>query len=198
MGQPKHAEHVVYPQCPICGKSMSFNSRRTNYYCSAACKQKAYRQKHGIGSTKEEHYRKVIETKRSQDIHVTCQECDRSFMVDQTKAATMYCSAACKQKAYRARVAEKAVFEAELRKTAKIASWLDLPEILRDMGKVFYGKHGFNWDLMEAGVRVEGNSCFLDTQRGDVIYFQNKDKARSFLVGYVVTGRPNFAALRKQ
>lgn len=200
--QPKHKPTTLYPHCPVCGKPVILNKRRTTYYCSDACRQKAYRDRRTTpmerAITRKESAKKAVETKRSMDMHVTCVECERSFMVDLTRAATQYCSAACKQKAYRRRLAEKAAYRAELEKTAEITSWFELPAVLVKMGNAYYAKHGFNWQLIDATIRIDGQSCFLDTMRGEVIYFQNRDQARSFLAGYVANGRPNYAALRQR
>jgi endogenous inhibitor of DNA gyrase (YacG/DUF329 family) len=199
MKRRKHPDHVQYPHCPVCGTPIMFNKRRTNVYCSKACKQAAWRQAHGlVAGDKAEHYRKIIETKRSQEVNVTCQWCDRQFTVDQTRARTMYCSAACKQAAWRHKKAEQAAYEAQLAKTAKLDSWDDLPSVLREMERLYFAKHGYNWTLCEATIRPDGRSCYLDTRDGEAIYFQDRERARRFLAGYVANGRPNYAALRQK
>ena len=129
---------------------------------------------------------------------VTCQHCDRTFEVDQTRAAMMYCSDACKQAAYRERRVEKLAYEKQLAKTATFASWLDLPDVLREMERLYFGKHGYNWSLCNAGMRIDGQSCYLDTQDGTRVWFQDKERARQFLVWYVATGQPNYAMLRQR
>ena len=42
----KRATHV----CPVCGQR--FEGIKLAVYCSTACKLKAYRERHGLGSTK--------------------------------------------------------------------------------------------------------------------------------------------------
>lgn len=199
MKQPKHSETVLFPSCPVCGKPVHQNKRGTAYYCSDACKQTAYRQRHGLVADKAEHYRKIIETKRSQFVMVTCQHCDRLFEVSQVSARTMYCSDACKQAAYRQRLAERLDYEKTLSKTATIDSWDDLPSVLRSLSGEYFARHGVNWTLaFVVAIRPDGRSCFVDTQSDNTYWFQDRDTARRFLVDYVVHGWAKLAMLRQR
>lgn len=93
-------------KCWICGKH--FQARRIDArYCSNACRQKAYRRKKGSSSTMEEITAKRLFTKRHTGTMVECLFCGYKFSIDGTQGGKLYCSASCKQKAYRKRVAER-------------------------------------------------------------------------------------------
>lgn len=81
---------------------------------------------------------------------------------------------------------------------ARFDDWRDLPDVLARLGKLYLERHGYDWTLTAATIRVEGRSCYLDTKRGDHIYFQDKEKAQRFLAGYVASGKPTFALVRQQ
>jgi len=200
--QAKQPKGVLYPRCMVCGKSYEFNKQKTNCYCSPACKQEAYRQRKGIiptQATKEQHYRKVIETKRTQEVNIYCAVCNRHIIVDQTRTNTIYCSPACKQSAYRQRTKEKNAVTAKILAMCEFSSWIELPGLIAKLELEFFNRHSFNWTLINSTVRINGSEAYLDDKYGQVLaYFQNKDRAKQWLAFYVVNGRANYAMLRQR
>lgn len=95
MGQTKECEHCGLP---ITGKGK---------YCTAACKQAAYRQRHTTPGAWRSAARRANETKAAQVISVVCEVCGTETTVNGLQAKTDYCSDACRQKAYRQRVQAK-------------------------------------------------------------------------------------------
>jgi len=98
---------LVIPKCPICGKRL-FSAqhgyrdvRVDKVYCSSACKQKAYRQRCGTDPVTAR--QRAVETKQGEEIIKSCAWCGEHFVATVAAAKQKYCSAACKQAAYRAR-----------------------------------------------------------------------------------------------
>lgn len=189
----------MFPRCAVCGAPITFNKRRTNVYCSDKCKQVAYRQRAGItklpleaAAAKKEHYDKIIATKRAQVVMVTCQECDRTFEVDQTRARTMYCSRGCKQKHYRENKAEKEALRLELARTSYFEGWEQAPEMIRAMGKRYLERHGFNWTLLLSNCDVDSDKLYVDTSAGEHFVFATPGDLAAFMAFYIVKGRPDF------
>jgi len=90
--------------CPICDKTHQKNGK----YCSNACKQKAYRlrinPKSGSIPSLRERAQKAVRTKRRTKIMFVCEYCGRDVEYSIAESALrIYCSNACKQKAYRER-----------------------------------------------------------------------------------------------
>lgn len=93
------------PICKFCGARFGA-SRFSARFCSARCRQADYRRRTKKASTPEsraEAAQKGIETKRSQSIKASCAVCESDFWIDGTQTAAIYCSPACRQKAYRER-----------------------------------------------------------------------------------------------
>lgn len=104
-------------QCEQCGKEYAPNKRRTNKFCSDRCRQKAYRARSGQSLTPIEksldtpsaRARKAAQTKASQYFTMKCKHCGGEYGASGTQAPnSMYCSAACKTAAYRARYESRA------------------------------------------------------------------------------------------
>jgi len=78
-------------------------------YCSDKCKQKAYRRRADpdVGSISREKQRQenIYATKHIQSKQLECATCGRILVVSISYTNLMYCSNACKQKAYRKRKA---------------------------------------------------------------------------------------------
>lgn len=94
--------------CGHCGKE--FEGRGT--YCSVACKQAAYRARHGAGTvTPSERAAKAAITRGTKAVALKCAHCGNQFAANGNQAAqgVKYCSDACKQAAYRARRADSAL-----------------------------------------------------------------------------------------
>lgn len=82
-------------------------SRSSARFCSKKCKQAAHRRRidPGVGtiSRHEEGIKKAVETKQSTLIERSCAECGQELNRTVAQINSLYCSAACKQKAYRKR-----------------------------------------------------------------------------------------------
>lgn len=96
---PGHGRYTF--QCPVCSKL--YNAKRDDKTtCSPACKQKAHRIEKGRASSYREAAHRGAETKAMQRHELNCQQCGTAIARDGNSASrTKYCSAACKQKAYR-------------------------------------------------------------------------------------------------
>lgn len=96
--------------CMWCGKSFHV-VRAGSMYCSKACKQKAYRRRVDpeVGSIQREKQRQenIAITKQITTKVLNCECCGRMLEVGINHTNLMYCSDACKQKAYRQRKANK-------------------------------------------------------------------------------------------
>lgn len=92
--------------CEFCGKFFK-PARRDGRFCCDACKQKAYRRRFDpeVGSVHREKQRQtnIAITKQMTTKELNCATCGRSLVVGVNHTNLMYCSDACKQKAYRAR-----------------------------------------------------------------------------------------------
>ena len=96
-----------YINCSTCDKLFAKKETK-QLYCSPACKQKAYRLSHGQRSDSwnvlRERARKGAETKAGMSVLKVCECCGAEFYATGNNyGLVMYCSPACKQKAYRAR-----------------------------------------------------------------------------------------------
>jgi endogenous inhibitor of DNA gyrase (YacG/DUF329 family) len=101
-----------YRQCPICQEWHSVAGKRSDsHYCSDACRQKAYRQRHAEpisnAEKRQRHAERILASKRNNVHEMACSECGRVVLVDGTDGNQRYCSNACKQRAYRKRLAGK-------------------------------------------------------------------------------------------
>lgn len=122
------------PACVVCG--VKFGAyKRTARYCSAACKQTAYRRRQkearierAIAKSKANsasaasRFRerragitaRALATKAATLSNRECIYCDRVFTADGTQGGRIYCSNACRQAAYR-----------ERKRAARVAAELD-------------------------------------------------------------------------
>ena len=95
-----------YKSCEMCGHSFKL-VRDGSMYCSKKCKQAAYRRRvdPDVGSISREKQRQenIATTKQMTTKELDCAECGRHLHVSINFTNLMYCSAACKQKAYRKR-----------------------------------------------------------------------------------------------
>lgn len=102
---------IQYKICEICGQGYK-PGRGDSQYCSSACKQKAYRRRVDpeVGSIHREKQRQtnIAITKQMTTKTLNCECCGRKLEVSINHTNLMYCSNACKQKAYRARKAQSA------------------------------------------------------------------------------------------
>lgn len=110
----------------------------------------------------------------------------------------MYCSAACKQKAYRDQKRQKDAITARYLEMCHIDSWSELYELLQSLEREYFNKWGYNWNLIDCTVRIKGTSAYLDKHGETIIWFQDKERATRFLAGYLANGRPNYAELRQR
>lgn len=96
--------------CEMCDKFFK-PARRDGRFCSNACKQKAYRRRVDpeVGSIHREKQRKdnIAITKQLKTKKLECACCGRPLEVSIRYTNLMYCSNACKQKAYRQSKREK-------------------------------------------------------------------------------------------
>lgn len=94
--------------CQFCGKLFR-PARRDGRFCSQRCKQAAYRRRADpdVGTIHREKQRQtnIAITKQMTTKEVVCETCGRLLVVGVNHTNLMYCSAACKQKAYRLRKA---------------------------------------------------------------------------------------------
>ena len=93
-------------ECELCGAELE--SKRAKY-CSDTCRQTAHRRRIGKGTiwAQRQGIKKGIETRAAQVILFTCAECGIEGTHTGLQGHTVYCSDACRQKAYRKR--QKAV-----------------------------------------------------------------------------------------
>lgn len=100
----------MFNRCEFCGSPLPSGSRSSARFCSVKCKQAAYRRRAdpetGTIQREAERIRKSVQTKQATLIERTCGTCKHTFSVEATRINTEYCSAACKQKAYRQRKAQ--------------------------------------------------------------------------------------------
>lgn len=88
--------------CLLCGDRFGHSGQ--GLYCSNACKQKASRIRAGRSANRHEAAQKAVRTKQSTSVEVICECCQLAFYVSGSSAGLqMYCTPACKQKAYRQR-----------------------------------------------------------------------------------------------
>jgi ferredoxin len=97
---------MKYATCEQCGKGYKkFSSHQR--YCSDECRFKAYRRRkdNQVGSSERARQQKEkrVSTMRSELKDVVCEQCGISFKAEVIRTSLMYCSNACKQKAYRER-----------------------------------------------------------------------------------------------
>ena len=94
--------------CDQCGKPIA--AKRFVKYCSDACKMKAYRRRHdaqvGTPARNHERVKNAVRTKANTTVKDVCQQCGLDIYRNGNQALQLYCSDACKQKAYRARKKE--------------------------------------------------------------------------------------------
>lgn len=89
--------------CEDCGREFTSSKPQTRY-CSDKCRQHAYRVRHGRASNNREAATRGAVTKAYQLHEMTCDVCGVAMARDGNSAARVrYCSAKCKQRAYRAR-----------------------------------------------------------------------------------------------
>lgn len=95
-----------YAICEFCGKGYR-QVRSSSLYCSVACKQRAYRRRADpeVGSVQrfEQRQMNIAITKQMTTKTLNCACCGRKLEVGVNHTNLMYCSNACKQKAYRQR-----------------------------------------------------------------------------------------------
>lgn len=100
---------VLYKICEMCGHGYQ-PARSDSRFCSDACKQKSYRRRVDpeVGSVHREKQRQtnIAITKQMTTKTLNCACCGRPLEVGINHTNLMYCSAACKQKAYRQRKTE--------------------------------------------------------------------------------------------
>lgn len=98
------AKKLRMKSCDFCGNPFEPHDARQKY-CSAACKQATYRRNVDslVGSAwrQKAQIEAAVETKRNTLKEVTCPVCNRVFTAEIIRTQLTYCSAACKQKAYR-------------------------------------------------------------------------------------------------
>ena len=92
---------MVEKGCSYCRKRFE-GKRKDARYCSAACRQAAYRARQPRANM-DEVTAKRLATKRGKSYQGVCRHCGRRFWMDGTQTAQVYCDAACRQAAYRAR-----------------------------------------------------------------------------------------------
>jgi hypothetical protein len=97
-------------KCANCGKPLGRGYKAR--YCNAACKQLAWRKRHGKTLTPMERSlaaRRMVETKRAKTVIRVCDWCHTAYTCDAVSGSMRrYCSDAHKQAAYRFRKAETA------------------------------------------------------------------------------------------
>ncbi len=97
--------HTFNCFCNKCGKSYTAQ-RSDSRFCSGKCRVAACRERQRASKPttagKVRHYEPTVQV----EVLVTCLHCNATFLVPKRKVnQVMYCSGACKQRAYRARIA---------------------------------------------------------------------------------------------
>lgn len=96
------------PVCAECGRPLERGYKAR--YCNAACKQRAWRKRHGKLLTPMERSlsaRRMVETKRATTVARVCEWCYVVYVCDAVSGSMRrYCCSAHKQAAYRFRKAE--------------------------------------------------------------------------------------------
>jgi len=87
--------------CGHCGKALEGRGK----YCGAACKQAAFRRRHGaFAVSPSERAVKAGATRAAKTYTLVCEHCGQNCTVNGNQArGARYCSPACKQAAYRER-----------------------------------------------------------------------------------------------
>jgi len=97
-----------YKTCEMCEHYFR-PTRRDARFCSQACKQKAYRRRADpeMGTVHREKQRQtnIAITKQTKIKTIVCDTCGREFVRTILHTNQIYCTPACKQKAYRQRQA---------------------------------------------------------------------------------------------
>jgi hypothetical protein len=98
-----------YKTCEVCERTFR-PARRDARFCSQACKQRAYRRRVDpeVGSIHRERQRQthINITKQETRKQIVCAVCGWEFERSILETNRIYCSNACKQRAYRARKRE--------------------------------------------------------------------------------------------
>lgn len=90
--------------CEICGDE--FTAKRSDArYCSGTCQRQGYRRKRGAKS-REEAQRENAERKKATFVTVLCNQCGKAYESNKQGRLALYCSDACRQKAYDTRQRE--------------------------------------------------------------------------------------------
>jgi predicted nucleic acid-binding Zn ribbon protein len=86
--------------CWLCGKS--YEPRRSHSrFCSPNCRLKDWRERNREPKPWSETLIKRYQTKHSQIHLAICCQCNRSYFINGAQKMSMYCSAACRNKAHR-------------------------------------------------------------------------------------------------
>ena len=103
----RHPATVKWPSCPVCGTPFDFNRKRSNYYCSAKCRQQAYRDRKVSPMERailhKDADRRRVQTKAAQRLEMACAHCGHPFFRSGLETNRIYCSDRCKAAAWRKR-----------------------------------------------------------------------------------------------
>lgn len=86
--------------CPICGLHYT-HDRKGKKTCSDACRNKLSRVARGRAANRHDAQQRAVLTKASKTNEFTCPVCGKTFRRDGPSSNVMYCSDACKMKAFR-------------------------------------------------------------------------------------------------
>lgn len=98
MKQKRQLKHY----CQQCGEV--YHPRRTSArFCGPTCRQRYFRETHKAPVKRADIAIKRYETKLKTVKLVSCVQCNATFFVNGLQGCKMYCTRACKQRAYRER-----------------------------------------------------------------------------------------------
>lgn len=188
--------------CPTCHRLFENNSKGTARYCSPACKMKAYRARQTTpieaAIRKSEAIQKRITTKSQTRTEFQCAHCGKSWFKSGLEANRMYCDDACKQAAYRKRVASEKADQQKRAETIHIRGFNSLASYFYKMNNDFKECYGYPM-ITEGSILYWENDGYY-ARKGDqtVAYFATIGICVKWLQKYYAEKRPNMAMLRKK
>lgn len=187
---------VMRGNCEFCGKPIS--AKRVIYYCSNACKMKAYRRRQdpltGSSMSTKERIRQSVRTKSAQLVDYVCPTCGLEGKRNGLEALREYCSDACKQKAYRSR--QKAKSSIPVPDHTKYSSGaMHQQKYLDDMGVCYRAKYGHAWKFEGGKMDFRNADYYVDVD-GQAYRIGGIYMVRRFFEDYLNSGRPNDAMRR--
>lgn len=202
MIQTKPTSKGKHSWCPTCGKIFDQNAKRTRVYCSTACKQKAFRASKTTpleaAIRKVEGNKKRVSTKLETRTEFACAHCGKKWFKNGLEANRIYCDNACKQAAYRAKVAAEKADQQKRAETLNIRGFNRLAEYFYKMNRDFKDTWGFPMITDGAILYWENDGYYARKDDQTVAYFASIGICVKWLQKYFAEKRPNMAMLRKR